>query len=90
MIKAYAPIGSPADLAVTTSYGLQTCLERKAAFTSGRDDTSMLGVYTGTVCTPHVGIDIFPENTPANIARQVSELQEQIRQAGKETADEYA
>jgi transposase len=39
--------------------------------------------FTGTVCTPHVGMCIFPENTPAKIATQVGALQQQLSAAGR-------
>src|SRR5262245_16596291 len=35
--------------------------------------------FTGTVCTPHVGMTNFPENIPANIAKQVDMLQQRVR-----------
>jgi protein-tyrosine phosphatase len=34
--------------------------------------------FTGTVCTPHIWLDQFPENTPANIAAWVVELRERL------------
>jgi protein-tyrosine phosphatase len=40
--------------------------------------------FTGTVCTPHVGMSIFPENIPVNIAQQVGVLQQQLHAAGLE------
>src|SRR5262245_32791323 len=40
--------------------------------------------FTGSVCTPHVGMTIFPENIPANIAKQVDVLQQQVRATGLE------
>lgn len=40
--------------------------------------------FIGTVCTPHHGPDWFPENTPAEITRAVSELDEQLRELGVE------
>jgi protein-tyrosine phosphatase len=40
--------------------------------------------FTGTVCTPHMGIDAFPENVPDNIAIRVETLQEQLLAAGLE------
>jgi protein-tyrosine phosphatase len=40
--------------------------------------------FTGTVCTPHIGIDAFPENVPDIIAVRVETLQEQLLAAGLE------
>jgi protein-tyrosine phosphatase len=40
--------------------------------------------FTGTVCTPHMGIDAFPENVLDNIAIRVETLQEQLLAAGLE------
>jgi protein-tyrosine phosphatase len=37
--------------------------------------------FVGTVCTPHMGIGAFPDNTPATIADRVATLQEQLRSA---------
>ncbi len=38
--------------------------------------------YLGSVCTPHMGIDCFPENTPRRVAQWVQELQTHIDAAG--------
>ena len=38
--------------------------------------------YVGTVCTPHVLLDLFPMNTPANIALAVTELQAELDREG--------
>ena len=38
--------------------------------------------FTGTVCTPHVWLNEFPENTPANIAARVARLEEQLVEQG--------
>ena len=38
--------------------------------------------FTGTVCTPHIWLQEFPENTPATIARRVADLQEQLAEHG--------
>jgi protein-tyrosine phosphatase len=40
--------------------------------------------FTGSVCTPHMAISAFPENTPANVAPQVAALRTQLRAAGLE------
>jgi protein-tyrosine phosphatase len=40
--------------------------------------------FRGSVCTPHMGVSIFPENNPANTAKQVSMLQQQLGAAGLE------
>lgn len=40
--------------------------------------------FSGTVCTPHMGMDVFAENVPANIASRVDILQDQLRAAGLE------
>lgn len=40
--------------------------------------------FMGTVCTPHVGMSVFPKNIPANIAKQVGVLQQQLHAAGLE------
>jgi protein-tyrosine phosphatase len=38
--------------------------------------------FTGTVCTPHIWLAVFPQNTPARIAERVAVLQEQLDAAG--------
>jgi protein-tyrosine phosphatase len=40
--------------------------------------------FAGTVCTPHMGLDIFPENLPINVVNWVATLQEQLQAAGLE------
>jgi protein-tyrosine phosphatase len=40
--------------------------------------------FIGTVCTPHMAIRDFRENTPATIAEKVRVLQEQLRACGLE------
>jgi protein-tyrosine phosphatase len=40
--------------------------------------------FVGTVCTPHVWLGEFPENTPANIARWVTALAERLADEGLE------
>jgi protein-tyrosine phosphatase len=40
--------------------------------------------YVGTVCTPHVILDTFPNNVPDRIAEAVVQLQEQLYAAGLE------
>jgi len=40
--------------------------------------------FTGTVCTPHMAISAFPENTPDNVAGRVRALQDQLNAAGFE------
>jgi len=37
--------------------------------------------FVGTVCTPHMCVDEYPENTPANVARFVETLQQQLHDA---------
>lgn len=37
--------------------------------------------FVGTVCTPHMAVDSFPDNTPANIEGKVARLREQLRAA---------
>ncbi len=38
--------------------------------------------YVGTVCTPHLWPDMFPENTPANIQRWVEDLSAHFKEQG--------
>ncbi len=38
--------------------------------------------YVGTICTPHLWPDMFPDNTPANIQRWADELVEQLNERG--------
>ncbi len=38
--------------------------------------------YTGTICTPHLWPDMFPDNTPANIQRWTDELAAQLADRG--------
>ncbi|MBW3596653.1 MAG: hypothetical protein KY475_05195 [Planctomycetes bacterium] len=38
--------------------------------------------YVGSVCTPHMGVDVFPDNVPANVAEWTAELQAAIDEAG--------
>src|SRR5271165_6658164 len=38
--------------------------------------------FVGTVCTPHILPDIYPHNTPAQIAPRVAALRERLRQEG--------
>jgi protein-tyrosine phosphatase len=38
--------------------------------------------FRGTVCTPHMAIEAFPENTPEHVARRVHALQEHLHAAG--------
>jgi protein-tyrosine phosphatase len=38
--------------------------------------------FLGAVCTPHMGSDWFPENTPQRIAPRVADLQDRIHEAG--------
>lgn len=40
--------------------------------------------FTGTVCTPHIWLQEFPENTPVNIARRVADLQQKLVEHGFE------
>jgi protein-tyrosine phosphatase len=40
--------------------------------------------YAGSVCTPHMGIDWFPENVPERVAVWVAVLQAAIDEAGLE------
>lgn len=37
--------------------------------------------FVGTVCTPHMGWDMFPGNTPRESARRVEVLQDQLKAA---------
>jgi protein-tyrosine phosphatase len=46
--------------------------------------TLMAHGFAGTVCTPHIWMAVFPENTPAKIAEQVAVLQGQLYAAGLE------
>ena len=38
--------------------------------------------YVGTICTPHVWPDIFPQNTPAHIEAWTLDLSERLREHG--------
>jgi len=38
--------------------------------------------YTGSVCTPHLGPDWFPENTPSRTAKRVAALEERLEERG--------
>ena len=40
--------------------------------------------YTGTICTPHVWPDVFPENTPDQIRQWTNELRQQLCERGIE------
>ncbi len=42
--------------------------------------------YVGTICTPHLWPDMFPDNTPSNIDRWTGELTVQLAQRGIEYA----
>ncbi|MEX0777737.1 MAG: CpsB/CapC family capsule biosynthesis tyrosine phosphatase [Phycisphaeraceae bacterium] len=37
--------------------------------------------FVGTICTPHVFPEMYPENTPTNIAAWTAQLQQQLRDA---------
>lgn len=38
--------------------------------------------YVGTVCTPHVWPELFPDNTPANIRRWTEDLSKRLKDEG--------
>ena len=38
--------------------------------------------YSATICTPHLWPDLFPDNTPQNIARWTEELRTTLRERG--------
>jgi protein-tyrosine phosphatase len=38
--------------------------------------------FEGSVCTPHVWPELYPENTPCAIQKQVERLREELRHAG--------
>lgn len=38
--------------------------------------------YVGTICTPHLWPELFPDNTPANIRRWTSDLSSQLAKRG--------
>ena len=38
--------------------------------------------YVGTLCTPHLWPELFPENTPANVRRWVADLSQQLKEQG--------
>ena len=40
--------------------------------------------YVGTICTPHLWPDLFPDNTPVNIQRWTTQLTKQLEERGIE------
>ena len=38
--------------------------------------------FVGTVCTPHMWMETFPENTPENVARAVCQMRVELERAG--------
>jgi protein-tyrosine phosphatase len=42
--------------------------------------------FTGTICTPHMAVDAFPENTPGFVSQRIALLEEHLRQLGLDYA----